>query len=163
MTNKIAAMTLVGALSFGFTGCLGDGDAVSCSGETVGELVEEISTPIIKEELFIKLLNNQGMANGMLYQSVKAMAVFSEKEIDYTDTVKGYDEAKAELEKEFENANFILTDIRTTAKDKEINKVVCMGKATLKTTNYSMSYDLEYNAQLGDKKENVYVEITQLN
>lgn len=163
MTKKIAGVALIGALSFGFTGCLGESDTVSCSGETVNQLVEEIATPIIKEELFIKLLNNKGMANGMLYQSVKAMAEFSDKEIDYNDTVKGYDEAKAELEKEFEKSNFILTDIRTTAKEKEINKVVCMGKATLETINYTVSYDLEYEAQLGDDKENVYVEITRLN
>ncbi|MGB3750595.1 MAG: hypothetical protein WA945_03445 [Arcobacteraceae bacterium] len=163
MMKRIAGVVLVGALSIGFTGCLGESDSVSCSGETVSELVEEISMPIIKEELFIKLLNNKGMANGMLYQSVKAMAEFSDKEINYNDTVKGYDAAKAELEKEFEKSNFILTDIRTTAKEKEINKVVCMGKATVKTPNYTVSYDLEYNAQLGDKKENVYVEITRLN
>lgn len=145
------------------TGCFGE--SVSCSSETVKELVEEIAIPETKENMIAEILNKKNNLSGALYLSMKSLATLAGTE-SKLQTVKGLEslpEIKLEVDSEYKNMKFLLGDIRTLAKDKELNSVECAAKITIKTPNYELDYDIEYNAQLGDDKEKIFVEVSSLN
>ena len=142
-----------------FTGCFGE--SVSCGGETERDLVKQIVIPQSKENLIAQLLNEKNTMNGMLYLAAKKFAdSYGTK--PNLEKFEGLPEIEAKVENEYNNMNFLLSDIRTLSKDKEINKVECTGKVTIKTTSYSIDYEVEYNSQLGDDKKKVFVEVSSL-
>ena len=76
------------------------------------------------------------------------VAAFAGKEsnLGTTKGLESLSEAQKEAESEYSNLNFLLSDIRTLAKNKEINSVECAGKITVKTSNYDLIYKVTYNA-----------------
>lgn len=142
-----------------FTGCFGE--SVSCSGEVEKNLVKEITVPQTKENMIAELLKEKNSMNGMIYLSVKKLAnTYGTK--PNMESFEGLPEIEAKVESEYSNLKFSLEDIRTISKDKELNSVECVGKITIKTTNYSVDYEVEYNSQLGDDKKKVFVEVSSL-
>ncbi len=142
-----------------FTGCLGE--SVSCSGEVEKSLVKEIVIPQTKENMIAQLLNEKNTMNGMLYLAAKKFAdSYGTK--PNLEKFEGLPEIQAKVETEYNNMNFLLSDIRTLSKDKEINKVECTGKVTIKTVSYEVNYEVNYNSQLGDDKKNIFVEVSSL-
>lgn len=144
----------------GFTGC-GDSE-VSCGGETELSLMETITLPGIKDKFIMETMNEKDPASGMLYIAAKRLAESINTGKNPSE-MEGFKEANATMEKEFKSYKFSLHDIRTTSKDEELNKVECVGKITVELGSYSMNYDnVVYKAQLGDDKENVYVEVVSM-
>ncbi len=142
-----------------FTGCFGE--SVSCSGEVEKNLVKEITVPQTKENMIAELLNEKKSMNGMLYLLAKKAAnAYGTK--PNLGNFEGLPEIEAKVENEYNNMNFLLSDIRTLSKDKEINKVECTGKITIKTVSYEVDYEVKYNSQLGDDKKNIFVEVSSL-
>ncbi len=162
MKKSLINITLATLAITTFTGCFGEN--VSCSGKTVKELVEEITVPETKENMIAEILNKNNNLSGALYLSMKNLANVAGTE-SKLQTIKGLEslpEVKLEVENEYKNMKFLLGDIRTLAKNKELNSVECAGKITIKTPNYELEYDIEYNAQLGDDKEKIFVEVSSL-
>jgi len=163
--NKILNIVVAGVLTIGLNGCLDSNSEISCSGETETVLVGEIILPTVKDKLMVQIINETDPENemaGLLYGMKKNMAITLGQEPDFS-KIKNYESSLATVEKEFSKYVFNLTDIRTTSKDKELNKVECVGTANIQLENYSVDYAITYNAQLGDDKENVYVEVSELN
>ncbi len=142
-----------------FTGCFGE--SVNCSGEVEKNLVKEITIPQTKENMIAELLNEKKSMNGMLYLLAKKAANAYGTKPNLAN-FEGLPEIEAKVESEYSNLKFSLEDIRTVSKDKELNSVECVGKITIKTTNYSLDYDVKYNSQLGDDKKNIFVEVSSL-
>lgn len=149
---------LAGCL-LGLTGC--GTSEISCSGDAESKLVEDIVLPNIKDRFIMEKMNEKDPAAGMLYLAMKNMAETIGTAKDPNE-MKGFKEANAEMEKEFKSYKFTLTDVRTTSKDKELNKVECSAKIAVELPSYNVNYDVTYNAQLGDDKENVYVEVESI-
>lgn len=162
MKKSLINIGLASVIAINLTGCFGEN--ISCSGEVEKSLVKEIALPEIKEKMLMELLNEKSPGSGLLYMSLNKLAAFAGKESNLSETrgLESLTEVQKELESEYSNLSFLLGDIRTLAKDKEINSVECAGKITVKTTKYELSYEVEYNAQLGDDKEKVFVEISSL-
>lgn len=142
-----------------FTGCFGE--SVSCSGEVEKSLVKEIVIPQTKENMIAELLNEKKPMNGMLYLAAKKFADSYGTKPNLK-SFEGLAEIEAKVENEYNNMNFLLSDIRTLSKDKEINKVECTGKITIKTVSYEFDYEVKYDSQLGDDKKNIFVEVSSL-
>ena len=159
--NKMLTFSLAVGLSLGLSGCLDS--EVSCSGEIEKELVEEITIPYIKEQFIVETMNEITPFSGLMYQAMKNMSesagLGSNKK---PEAFKSYEEATVKAEKEFASYKFSLNDIRTTSKDKELNKVECSGAIHVSLPSYEMNFDIDYEAQLGDDKETVYVEVGSL-
>lgn len=159
MKKSLAYIGVSTLLITTFTGCFGE--SVSCSGEVEKNLVKEITIPQTKENMIAELLKEKNNMNGMLYLAVKKMAnTYGTK--PNLEKFEGLPEIEAKVESEYNNMNFLLSDIRTLSKDKEINKVECAGKITIKTVSYEVDYDVKYNSQLGDDKKNIFVEVSSL-
>ncbi len=159
MKKNLMNISLLGLVAINLSGCFGE--SVSCSGETERDLVKQIVIPQSKENLIAQLLNEKNTMNGMLYLAAKKFAdSYGTK--PNLEKFEGLPEIEAKVENEYNNMNFLLSDIRTLSKDKEINKVECTGKVTIKTTSYSIDYEVEYNSQLGDDKKKVFVEVSSL-
>ena len=159
MKKSLINITLIGAIAINLSGCFGE--SVSCSGEVEKDLVKEISVPQTKENMIAQLLNEKDSMNGMLYLSIKKLAATYGTEPNM-EKFKDLPEIQAKVESEYSNLKFLLEDIRTVSKDKELNSVECVGKITIKTPSYEMTYDVEYNSQLGDDKKNIFVEVSSL-
>lgn len=163
MKKKLVNTTLMCIVALNFTGCFGE--SVSCSSKTVKDLVEEIAVPETKENMIVELLNKKKSMSGTIYLSMKSLAALTgtESKLQTMEGLESLAEIKSEVDNEYKNIKFLLGDIRTLAKDKELNSVECTGKITIKTANYELDYDIEYNAQLGDDKEKIFVEVSSLN
>ena len=160
MKKNLMNISLLGLLAINLSGCFGE--SVSCGGETEKDLVKQIVIPQSKENMIAQLLNEKNTMNGMLYLAAKKFAdSYGTK--PNLEKFEGLPEIEAKVENEYNNMNFLLSDIRTLSKDKEINKVECTGKVTIKTTSYSIDYEVDYNSQLGDDKKKVFVEVSSLN
>lgn len=159
MKKNLMNISLLGLLAINLSGCFGE--SVSCGGETEKDLVKQIVIPQSKENMIAQLLNEKNTMNGMLYLAAKKFAdSYGTK--PNLEKFEGLPEIEAKVENEYNNMNFLLSDIRTLSKDKEINKVECTGKVTIKTTSYSIDYEVDYNSQLGDDKKKVFVEVSSL-
>ena len=157
--KKLINIVVLGAIAFNFSGCMGEN--VSCSGEVEKSLVEEIVLPESKVNMIADFLNEKEPAKGMLYLAMRKMAAaYGSDESKLNKEFKFLTEATAEVEKEYSKYLFKLENIRTVSKNKELNSVSCVGEITIDTLNYSSTYDVEYNAQLGDDKKNVFVEVS---
>lgn len=147
-------ISLIGVITISLSGYFDEN--VSCSGEAEKDLVKQITLPIAKEKMIAQLLNERNSMNGMLYLSIKKLAeTYGTK--PNMESFKDLPKIETKVESEYSNVNFLLGDIRTLSKDKELNIVECTGKVTFKTYSYELAYDIEYNSQLGDNKENIFV------
>ena len=159
MKKNLMNISLLGLLAINLSGCFGE--SVSCGGETEKDLVKQIVIPQSKENMIVQLLNEKNTMNGMLYLAAKKFAdSYGTK--PNLEKFEGLPEIEAKVENEYNNMNFLLSDIRTLSKDKEINKVECTGKITIKTVSYEVDYEVKYNSQLGDDKKNIFVEVSSL-
>lgn len=111
-----------------------------------------------------QLLSEKCPASGMIYLAGKQLADLygTKPKFEEMSGLESLSEIKATVESEYNNLKFLLVDIRTLEKDKELNKVECTGKITINTPNYETSYVVEYNAQLGDDKKKIFVEVSDL-
>jgi hypothetical protein len=158
-TKSIGVIILVGVI-IGFSGC--SNSEVSCGGKTELSLIETITLPSIKDKFIADTMNEKNSFSGTMYLTAKKLAESMDTGRNPSD-MEGFKEANATMEKEFKSYKFSLHDIRTTNKDKELNKVECVGKITVELGSYLMNYDnVVYKAQLGDDKENVYVEVESM-
>ena len=167
--NKLLSIVFIGALSFTLNGCNDSSNNVSCSGKTEKGMVEELILPTAKEDLLVNIIKETDpnkkkgelMNAGLMYSMIKNMSEKAGMEPDYSKIVN-YESSLAAVKKEFSNYTLNLTDIRTTSKDKELNKVECVGSAHVQLENYTLDYAVTYSAQLGDDKKKIYVEISDL-
>ena len=162
MKKSLMNISLMGLVAINLSGCFSEN--VSCSSKTVKELVEEITLPETKENMIAELLNEKTSMSGTLYLSMKKLAALAgtESKLQTMQGLESLPEIKVQVDNEYKNMKFSLGDIRTLAKDKDLNSVECAGKITIKTANYELDYDIEYNAQLGDDKEKIFVEVSSL-
>ena len=162
MKKNLINIALTSVIAINMMGCFGE--SISCSGEVEKDLVKEIALPEIKEKMLMDILNEKSPGSGLLYITLNKLAAFAGKEsnLGTTKGLESLSEAQKEVESEYSNLNFLLSDIRTLAKNKEINSVECAGKITVKTSNYELIYKVNYNAQLGDDKKKDFVEISTL-
>jgi hypothetical protein len=122
---------------------------ISCNEETVQGLVNEITLPAIKDQLIYETLAETDISAAMRYRLFKA--------VGNTDEIDGFKEAESNADQILKKAAFSMSDFRTVAKDKELNKVECIAEV-----HYGGWHtETEYNAQLTDDGEKVYVEVTQ--
>lgn len=158
-TKSIGVIISMGVI-IGFSGC--GSSEVSCGGETEVGILETITLPNIKDKFIADTMNEKDSFSGTMYLTAKQLAESMNTGRNPSD-MEGFKEANTTMEKEFKSYKFSLHDIRTTSKDKELNKVECVGKITVELGSYSMNYEnVVYKAQLGDDKENVYVEVVNM-
>lgn len=167
MINFLLRVGLIGVITITFTGCFEE--EIACNSQPVQELVHEISSDTIKDKLAIKkfvaankkeggdsftdnMINSGAMDNFyiMLFQTQK-----NEKGSKVYNIYQ-------EVENEFKSHKFSLNDLRTISKDKELDKVECVGIIHISLQSTSFDFNVEYTAQLTDNKEKVYVELLSL-
>lgn len=162
MKKSLINLSLMGVIAINLSGCFGE--SISCSSESVQRLVKESTLPVTKENMVAQLLNEKSPASGMLYLAAKKLADMygTKPKFEEMSGLESIAEVKATVESEYSNLKFLLADIRTLEKDQELNRVECTGKITINTPRYEISYNVEYNAQLGDDKKKIFVEISNL-
>lgn len=68
----------------------------------------------------------------------------------------------------FKNAKYLIEDIRTVEQNKELNKVTCKSVVKFFTldkedgSKVGFDFDLDYNAQISDTNEKVFVDIVSI-
>jgi hypothetical protein len=162
MKKSLINITLISALAINLSGCFEE--SVSCSAEEVKGILKEIVLPETKESMIAQLLNEKSPISGTLYLSMKKLGDIygTNSKLSEMQGLETLTEIQKKVENEYTNVIFSLDDIRTLLKDKELNKVECIGKVTIKTNNYELIYDVGYNAQLGDDKKKIFVEVSSL-
>lgn len=162
MKKSLINITLMGVIAINLSGCFEE--SISCSGENVKSFVKEIVLPQTKENMVAQLLNEKSPISGTLYLSMKKLGDIygTNPKLSEMQGLETLTEIQKKVETEFTNINFLLGDVRTLSKNKELNIVECAGKITVKTINYELTYDVEYKAQLGDDKKKIFVEVSSL-
>ena len=166
--------TLISFLLIGFSGCLGED--ISCSEETVQELVKELTQEDITNNIFLMKYQNGDYgetnmvtssmimgANGNIEVLHNFLGGYGETGEDLANSIYGkLLEGKKELVKSLTLDSISLDTFLTTAKDKELSKVECTATINISHESNTYSFNTEYTAQLTDDKEQVYVEVVSL-
>jgi len=144
---------------------------VSCSGEVETQLVEELNLKAAQNGITVQYLKEAYPNSVMQYalQSVlnPLVAMFDqrtpEEKKKNNNEIEGVKEAEEFSKNAFKDYTFKLEGVRTLAKDDELNKVECSGKAIyeLPSIENSWEIDVHYSAQLTDDKKSVVVEMIQ--
>ena len=174
MKKRVISIALICTLGLGITGCLDNGDEISCSEATVQDILTDILKPELPDKIYTKkyLNGDYGKSNFMLDAMVQGAGGFEnlsknpmfklmedskdKKENIFTKILNNYKEFK----EKFKTTNILYDSFLTTSKDKELSKVICKATATVVIDNSNYKFDLQYNAQLTDDKKEVYVEVT---
>jgi PBP1b-binding outer membrane lipoprotein LpoB len=160
MKKKVISGILLGCTLF-FSGCF-NGDEVKCDNQQVISMVQDnISNQLILDLATYKLIKDQNktvtpiefmtmklVATGML------MGALNQKEHS-----PKMDKFIQDLAKLYKSGKFMLKDIRTTSKDKELNKVTCSATAEFNVNDYTIEGEVNYLVQKTDDGKKLYVEV----
>ena len=159
MNKKLILLSLSIPIFLSLSGCFGE--ELSCSSENVSELVEKHAVAYAQEQFIADVMRKEQSFSSLMFS---AMIEYERLGMGSKDpsNLEGYPEANSEMEKAFKTYSFSLHDVRTTAKDKEINKLECVAGVTVEAKDDIFEYTLHYNAQLGDDKEKIYVDVLEI-
>ena len=159
MNKKLILLTLSAPLFLSLSGCFGED--LSCSSDKVSERIEKSTVTYAQEQFIANTMHKEQSFSSLMFSAMMEYERLGMGSKDPSN-LEGYPEAKAKMEKAFKKYSFTLHDVRTTAKEKEINKVECVADVTVKAKDDIFEYTLHYNAQLGDDNKKIYVDILEL-
>jgi len=145
-TLVLAGLAVAAALVFLFYDARAD--AVTCSADTVQQLVNDITQPMMKEQLIFETLAEEDVSAAVKYRLIKSMGTAA--------AIEGLEAAEKRAESLLRGAVFSMVGFRTVARDKELRKVECVAEVRYG----ALSKETAYNAQLTDDGKKIYVEVT---
>lgn len=159
MNKQRLSLALSLPLLLSLSGCFEK--EVTCSSDNVSTLLEAEVIPFAKKQYIVDTMREQHGFSSIMFS---AMMQYENMGMGSKDPshLDGYEEAKEKMELAFKNYKFILHDIRTTNINEKIHKVECLGSATVKTSSSTLNYNLNYQAQVGDDKKTIYVDIVDI-
>lgn len=149
------------------TGCFDlNKEKIACGDQQVKKLTEEIVIKKAKEDYFdVYVTNNikptkKQPSDASEDQAAKAFALVFFSALMTDDHRKKIVE---QIDIEFKDYKLTFDDLRTTKKEKELNRVECHATTKiLLDNNYSVSYDVDYTGQLTDNLDKVIANVTKL-
>ena len=159
MNRQLLSLALSLPLLLSLSGCFEK--EVSCSSEDVSKLLEAEVIPFAKKQYIANVMEKEHSFSSLMFSALVEYEKMGMGSKDPSQ-LEGYEEAKEKMEKAFKGYKFILHDIRTTDINEKIHKVACIGYATVKTTSSDLDFSLDYQAQIGDDKKTLYVDILDI-
>ncbi len=140
---------------------------ISCSSDNVKKKAIEMYQPSLEDSLLELFLSNHEFLGPLVnLYGIEGIKTAMDSGLlsnggDMDKIIKSYEETQENVKKVMKLSSSDINNIRTTNKDKELNKVMCSANLIFMVEGMSenSNFEIKYQAQIGDDQKTIYVDM----